>query len=100
MSGLNHKARPCPAGLATDFLFFQSNLGVVVGARIKLRIRQQAEDAIVIQGPLDSVILTLKHAYEQQLITNPPRVAEPGRAIAWAMASFGPFGSAVRLRRK
>ena len=80
VAGLNHKARPSPAGLATDFLFFQSNFGVVVGARIRLRIRQQAEDAIVIQGPLDSVILTLKRAYEQQLITNPTHVAEPGRA--------------------
>lgn len=80
VAGLNHKARPCPAGLSTDALFFQSNFGVVVGARIRLRIRQEAEDAIVIQGPLDSVITTLKWAYEQQLISNPTHVAEPGRA--------------------
>ena len=80
VAGLHHKARSLPAGLATDSLFFQSNFGVVVGARLKLRIRQEAEDAIVIQGPLDSVITTLKRAYERQLITNPTHVAEPGRA--------------------
>jgi 4-cresol dehydrogenase (hydroxylating) len=80
VAGLNHKARNCPAGLSTDGLFFQSNLGVVVGARIRLRIRQQAEDAIVIQGPFDAVISTLKTAYEQQVIVNPTHVAEPGRA--------------------
>lgn len=79
VAGLNHKARPCPAGLSTDALFFQSNFGVVVGARIRLRIRQEAEDAIVIQGPFDSVISTLKEAYEQQVIVNPTHVAEPGR---------------------
>jgi 4-cresol dehydrogenase (hydroxylating) len=78
--GLNHKARSCPAGLSTDGLFFQSNLGVVTGARIRLRIRQEAEDAIVIQGPFDAVISTLKTAYEQQVIENPTHVAEPGRA--------------------
>ena len=78
--GLNHKARSCPAGLSTDGLFFQSSLGVVVGARIRLRIRQEAEDAIVIQGPFDAVISTLKAAYEQKVIENPTHVAEPGRA--------------------
>jgi 4-cresol dehydrogenase (hydroxylating) len=78
--GLNHKARSCPAGLSTDGLFFQSNLGVVTGARIRLRIRQEAEDAIVIQGPFDAVISTLKAAYEQKVIENPTHVAEPGRA--------------------
>ena len=78
--GLHSKSRATPAGLSTDSLFFQSNFGVVVGARIRLRIRQQAEDAIVIQGPFDSVINTLKRAYEQQVIVNPTHVAEPGRA--------------------
>ncbi len=77
---LHSKSRSRPAGLSTDDLFFQSNFGVVVGARIRLRIRQEAEDAIVIQGPFDRVIATLKSAYEQQLIVNPTHVAEPGRA--------------------
>ncbi len=80
VAGLHHKARNLAAGLATDSLFFQSNFGVVVGARLRLRIKQEAEDAIVIQGPLDSVITTLKRAYERQLISNPTHVAEPGRA--------------------
>ena len=79
-AGLNSRSRSTPAGLATDALFFQSNFGVVVGARIRLRIRQQAEDAIVIQGPFDSVIGTLKRAYDRQLVVNPTHVAEPGRA--------------------
>src|SRR5208283_30162 len=78
-AGRNHKSRPQPAGLSTDELFFQSNFGVVIGARIRLRIRQQAEDALVIQGPFDSLIATLRRAYEQQLIANPTHVAEPGR---------------------
>ena len=79
VAGLHHKSRTLPAGLATDSLFFQSNFGVVVGARLRLRLRQQAEDAIVIQGPFEAVITTLKEAYERQLIVNPTHVAEPGR---------------------
>ncbi len=79
VAGLHHKARALPAGLATDSLFFQSNFGVVVGARLRLRLRQEAEDAIVIQGPFDAVIRTLKESYGQQVITNPTHVAEPGR---------------------
>jgi hypothetical protein len=51
----------------------------VVGARLRLRIRQEAEDAVVLQGPFRPVIATLKRAYDQNLLVNPTHVAEPGR---------------------
>jgi len=77
--GRNHKSRPQPAGLSTDELFFQSNFGIVLAARLRLRVRQEAEDALIIQGPFNPLITTLKRAYEQELIVNPTHVAEPGR---------------------
>jgi len=77
--GRHHKSRTHPAGLSTDSLFFQSNLGVVVGARLRLRIRQEAEDAVVLQGHFGAVIATLKRAYDEQLVVNPAHVAGPGR---------------------
>jgi 4-cresol dehydrogenase (hydroxylating) flavoprotein subunit len=78
--GRNHKSRVHPAGLSADALFFQSNFGIVVGGRVRLRIRQEAEEAAVVQGPFESVLGTLKRAYEEQLIVNPTHVAEPGRS--------------------
>jgi 4-cresol dehydrogenase (hydroxylating) len=80
LPGHHHPSRAHPAGLSTDALFFQSNFGVVVGARIRLRLRQEAEDAVVIQGPLEAVIATLKRAYDSRLLSNPTHVAEPGRS--------------------
>jgi 4-cresol dehydrogenase (hydroxylating) len=77
--GRNHKSRTHPAGLSSDALFFQSNFGVVVGARLRLRVRQEAEDAVVLQGAFAAVISTLKRAYDEQLLVNPTHVAEPGR---------------------
>jgi len=79
-AGRNHKARANPAGFCTDSLFIQTNLGVVIGGRLRLRLRQEAEDAVVLQGPLEALIGTLKRAYDEQLIVNPTHVAEPGRA--------------------
>jgi 4-cresol dehydrogenase (hydroxylating) len=79
VDGRHHKSRTHPAGLSTDALFFQSNLGIVVGARIRLRIRQEAEQAVVVQGPLGPVLATLKRAYDNNLLVNPTHVAEPGR---------------------
>jgi 4-cresol dehydrogenase (hydroxylating) flavoprotein subunit len=79
VEGLHHKSRTHPAGLSTDSLFFQSNLGVVVGARLRLRIRQEAEDAVVLRGSFAAVIGTLKRAYDEQLVVNPTHVAAPGR---------------------
>ncbi len=80
VEGRNHKARAHPAGPSTDALFFQSNFGVVVGGRLKLRVRQEAEDVVVLRGPLDPLLATLKRAYDAGLLVNPTHVAEPGRA--------------------
>jgi FAD/FMN-containing dehydrogenase len=77
--GLHHKSRQHPAGVSTDALFIQSNLGIVVGARLRLRIHQEAEDAVIVQGPFDSVVATLKSAYQQRLIDAPTHISEPGR---------------------
>jgi 4-cresol dehydrogenase (hydroxylating) flavoprotein subunit len=79
VDGRNHKSRVHPAGPSTDALFFQSNLGIVIGARIRLRIRQEAEEAVVLQGALAPVLATLKRAYDNALLSNPTHVAEPGR---------------------
>jgi 4-cresol dehydrogenase (hydroxylating) flavoprotein subunit len=79
VKGRNHKSRTHPSGTSTDGLFFQSNFGVVVGARIRLRIRQEAEDAVVLQGTLEGVMSTLKAAYDSRLVTDPTHVSEPGR---------------------
>jgi 4-cresol dehydrogenase (hydroxylating) len=79
VDGVHHKSRQHPAGVSTDALFFQSNFGIVVGARLRLRIRQEAEDAVILQGPFESVVETLKAAYEQRLVDGPTHVSEPGR---------------------
>jgi 4-cresol dehydrogenase (hydroxylating) len=78
--GRHHKSRAHPAGLSTDALFFQSNFGVVVGARLRLRIRQEAEEAVVLQGAFRPLVATLKRAYDRNLLVNPTHVAEPGRS--------------------
>jgi 4-cresol dehydrogenase (hydroxylating) len=78
--GRNHNSRSHPAGTSADGLFFQSNYGVVVGARLRLRVRQEAEDVVVLRGSIVSLIATLKKAYDCELLTNPTHVAEPGRA--------------------
>jgi 4-cresol dehydrogenase (hydroxylating) len=78
--GLNHKARRQPAGFWSDSLFFQGNFGVVVGARLRLRLQQEAEDAVILQGPFDSLVSTLKRAYAEQVIDKPTHISGPGRA--------------------
>jgi 4-cresol dehydrogenase (hydroxylating) len=77
--GRHHKSRAHPAGLSTDAIFFQSNLGVVVGARLRLRIRQQAEDAVVLRGSFPAVVAALKRAYDGQLVVCPTHIGEPRR---------------------
>lgn len=76
----NHNARSQPAGLDTDALFFQTNFGVVVAGRIRFRRRQETEDAIIIEGPFEEVLATLKAAYDNQLCTHPTHIASPGRS--------------------
>jgi 4-cresol dehydrogenase (hydroxylating) len=77
--GRNHKSRSHPAGFSADSLFFQTNYGIVLGARLRLRVRQEAEDVVILQGPFDALIATLRRAYERQLFANPTHVGEPGR---------------------
>jgi 4-cresol dehydrogenase (hydroxylating) len=79
VEGRNHRSRIHPAGPSTDALFFQSNFGIVVGARLRLRVRQEAEDTVALRGALAPLIRTLKRAYDQNIIVNPTHVAEPGR---------------------
>jgi 4-cresol dehydrogenase (hydroxylating) flavoprotein subunit len=80
VAGHTHPARNHPAGLSTDALFFQTNFGIVLSARFRLRLKQEAEDAVVLQGPLDDVIVALKRAYDARLLSEPTHVAEPGRS--------------------
>ena len=84
--GRNHNARANAAGFSTDSLFIQSNFGIVLGARLRLRIRQEAEDVAILQGPFDALMITLKRAYERQLFVLPTHVGEPGRS---RRVSFG-----------
>lgn len=73
-------ARARPTGPDLDSLFFQSNFGVVLAARLRLRIRQEAEVAVVIEGSLAGVMNTLKKGYDQALLVLPTHIAEPGRS--------------------
>jgi 4-cresol dehydrogenase (hydroxylating) len=77
--GRHHRSRAHPAGLSADALFFQTNFGIVVGARVRLRVRQEAEDAVILQGAFEPLIATLKRAYDERLVAAPTHVAEPGR---------------------
>jgi len=77
--GLHHKSRREPAGFWSDALFFQSNLGIVVGARLRLRLHQEAEDAVILQGPFDSLVATLRGAYAERVIDKPTHISGPGR---------------------
>jgi len=77
--GLHHKSRRQPAGFWSDCLFFQGNFGVVVGARLRLRLHQEAEDAVILQGPFDSLVSTLKRAYAEQVVDKPTHISGPGR---------------------
>ena len=76
----NHPSRSQPSGLDTDALFFQTNFGVVVAGRIRFRRRQEAEDAILLEGPFEAVVATLKAGYDHQLFTHPTHLASPGRS--------------------
>ena len=79
-AGRHHKVRAHPAGVSTDALFFQSNYGIVLAGRLRLRVRQESEQAVVLQGDLDGVIAALREAYRQNLVSHPTHVAEPGRS--------------------
>jgi 4-cresol dehydrogenase (hydroxylating) flavoprotein subunit len=80
VDGLHHKSRRQPAGFSSDSLFFQGNFGVVVGARLRLRPHQEAEDAVILQGPFESLVATLGRAYAERVVDMPTHISGPGRA--------------------
>ena len=74
-----HPARDHACGPALDRLFFQSNYGIVTAARVRLRVRQQLEQAVVITGSLADLLTGLRTGYAQGLLTLPTHIGEPGR---------------------
>lgn len=77
--GWFHPARDSAAGPAFDALFFQSNYGIVLAARLRLRVRQECEQAVLLTGTLPDLLATLGDAYREGVITLPTHIAEPGR---------------------
>lgn len=74
-----HPARDHAVGPLHDSLFFQSNYGIVLAARVRLRPRQQTEQAVVINGDLAGILALLEQCYRNGLLTLPTHVSEPGR---------------------
>ena len=74
-----HPARDHAAGPAHDALFFQSNYGIVLAARLRLRVRQEKEQAVIMNGPLPEMLAALVECYRTGLLTLPTHIAEPGR---------------------
>lgn len=80
-----HPARNHATGPLFDNLFFQSNYGIVLAARVRLRVRQEKEYAIIINGTLANVLNVLGECYRKQILSLPTHVAEPGRSTRVAM---------------
>lgn len=74
-----HPARDQAAGPAHDRLFFQSNYGVVTACRVRLRPRQELEQALVITGNLRSLLVVLRECYKTGILSLPTHIGEPGR---------------------
>lgn len=74
-----HPARDHACGPGLDRLFFQSNYGIVTAARVRLRPKQQLEQAVVITGSLTDLIGSLRTCYADGLLTLPTHIGEPGR---------------------
>ncbi|MBI2513803.1 MAG: FAD-binding oxidoreductase [Opitutae bacterium] len=74
-----HPARDHAIGPAHERLFFQSNYGVVTAARVRLRRRQELEQAVVITGALPQLLALLRESYETGVLTLPTHIGEPGR---------------------
>jgi 4-cresol dehydrogenase (hydroxylating) len=74
-----HPARDHAAGPVHDGLFFQSNYGVVLAARLRLRVRQEKEQAVVINGDLPGLLGALEACYRNGILALPTHISEPGR---------------------
>lgn len=74
-----HPARNHAVGAAHDRLFFQSNYGVVTAARVRLRRKQELEQAVVITGSLSGLLTLLRECYATGVLTLPTHIGEPGR---------------------
>ncbi|WP_415908590.1 FAD-binding protein [Oleiharenicola sp. Vm1] len=80
-----HPARDHASGPLFDGLFFQSNYGIVTAARVRLRVRQEREYAVIVNGALAHVLGVLRECYRRQILTLPTHVSEPGRSTRVAM---------------
>lgn len=74
-----HAARDHAIGPAHERLFFQSNYGVVTACRVRLRPRQELEQAVVITGTLAQLLVALRESYATGILTLPTHIGEPGR---------------------
>jgi 4-cresol dehydrogenase (hydroxylating) len=74
-----HPARDHAVGPAHERLFFQSNYGIVTAARVRLRQKQQLEQAIVITGSLPGLLTLLRECYASGVLTLPTHIGESGR---------------------
>ncbi|MBI2515677.1 MAG: FAD-dependent oxidoreductase [Opitutae bacterium] len=74
-----HAARDHAAGPSHDALFFQSNYGIVLAARLRLRVRQEKEQAVVLNGSLPGLLRSLEECYRSGILTLPTHISEPGR---------------------
>lgn len=81
-----HPARDHAVGAAHERLFFQSNYGVVTAARVRLRRKQELEQAIVVTGSLPGLLTLLRECYATGVLTLPTHIGEPGRTGRLAMS--------------
>lgn len=79
-----HPARNHAVGAAHERLFFQSNYGIVIAARVRLRLRQELEQAAVITGALPELLMLLRECYATGVLTLPTHIGEPGRTTRLA----------------
>ena len=70
----NQSAGPC-----FDGLWSQSNLGIVTAARLRLRVRQERECAIVMRGGFGPLLDVVREAFRARLLEMPVHLSEPGR---------------------
>ena len=70
----NQSAGPC-----LDGLWSQSNLGIVTAARLRLRIHQERECALVMRGDFGPLLDVVREGFRARLLEMPVHLGEPGR---------------------